>query len=163
MTGYSGYIHLPPNPADAQPYPSNFFFWFFESRDNPATDPFTIWLDGGPGYSSLVSVASENGPCSIRNDSNSTDLNPWSWNNHANILYIDQPLQTGYSYDKLTNGTLDQLSTVITPADFSSGVPQSNETYLVGTFPSQSINATANTTESGAMALWHFAQIWLSE
>ena len=163
MAGYAGYVHLPPNPADTHPYPSNFFFWFFESRDHPATDPFTIWLGGGPGYSSLVSTTSENGPCSIGNDSNSTFLNPWSWNNHANVLYIDQPLQTGYSYDKLTNGTLDQLSAVLTPADFSSGVPQSNETYLVGTFASQNNSATANTTESAAMAIWHFAQIWLSE
>lgn len=37
------------------------------------------------------------GPCSIV-DSNSTKFNPYSWNKHANIFFIDQPVGVGYSY-----------------------------------------------------------------
>jgi hypothetical protein len=122
-----------------------------------------IWIDGGPGYSSLVSVGSENGPCNINPDSNSTTLNPWSWNNEVNMLYIDQPVQVGFSYDILTNGTLDQFTSIVTPIDFLSGIPESNNTFVVGTFSSQNPNSTANTTTNGAHALWHFVQAWLEE
>jgi hypothetical protein len=79
------------------------------------------------------------------------------------MLYIDQPTQTGFSYDILTNGTLDQFTSTISIADFSDGIPESNNTFLVGTFPSQNQNSTANTTTNGAEAVWHFAQAWLQE
>ena len=164
VKSFSGYVHLPPtlDPA-VQPYPNNLFFWFFESRRDPAHSPLAIYLGGGPGFSSVLSAGSENGPCSINEDSNSTILNPWSWNNEVNLLYIDQPTQTGFSYDVLTNGTLDQVTTIISPADFSNGTPESNNTFVVGTFASQNQNSTANTTASGAHAMWHFAQTWLQE
>ena len=164
VKSFSGYVHLPPTLDPAfQPYPNNLFFWFFESRKDPANSPLAVYIQGGPGSSSMVSVGSENGPCFINQDSNSTTLNPWSWNNEVNMLYIDQPTQTGFSYDVLTNGTLDQLTSNISIADFSTGTPESNNTFVVGTFASQDQNATANTTADGAHALWHFAQIWLQE
>ncbi|KAF8859314.1 alpha/beta-hydrolase, partial [Acephala macrosclerotiorum] len=111
----------------------------------------------------MITLESENGPCAINQDSNSTTLNPWSWNNEVNMLYIDQPTQTGFSYDVLTNGTLDQITSNISTAHFSTGTPESNNTFVVGTFPSQDQNSTANTTTHGAHALWHFAQAWLQE
>jgi len=79
------------------------------------------------------------------------------------MLYIDQPTQTGFSYDVLTNGTLDQFTSNISIADFSDGIPESNNTFLVGTFASQNQNSTANTTTNGAQAMWHFAQAWFQE
>jgi carboxypeptidase D len=90
-------------------------------------------------------------------------LNPWSWNNKVNILYIDQPVQTGFSYDVLTNGTLDQTTSIVSPGDFSNGTPESNNTFVVGTFASQDQNSTANTTSNGAHAMWYFLQTWLQE
>ncbi|KAK5000157.1 hypothetical protein LTR66_000930 [Elasticomyces elasticus] len=169
VRSFSGYVHLPSaDPQDAEgPDPShdsNVFFWFFESREDPANSPLAIYLAGGPGESSMVGATSENGPCYIGSDSNSTYINPWSWNNHVNILYIDQPNQVGFSYDTLTNGTLDLVSNTITPMDFSNGIPfQPNNTVTVGTFGSQDPNSTANNTVNGARALWHFAQAWLTE
>ncbi|KAI5779171.1 Alpha/Beta hydrolase protein [Geopyxis carbonaria] len=167
VKSYSGYLHLPPgsleDTGEAQPYAINTFFWFFEARQSPHTAPLSIWLNGGPGSSSLIGVFTENGPCVVNADSASTRLNPHSWNNEANMLYIDQPNQVGFSYDVPTNGTLDVSTSETTPADFAAGVPRTNTTFLVGTFPSQNPAATANTTENAAAALWHFAQTWFCE
>lgn len=73
------------------------WFWFFESRSDPSTDPFVLWMTGGPGCSSLVALFFENGPYKIKSDL-TLELNPYSWNTRANILFIDQPVNTGYSY-----------------------------------------------------------------
>jgi hypothetical protein len=140
------------------------FFWFFESRNDPKNAPLSIWLNGGPGASSSASAVGENGPCIVSEDSNSTTLNPWSWNNEVNMLYIDQPVQVGFSYDILRNGTFDALAQTLLPviADFSvSGVPEQNETFFVGTFPSLSSNSTANSTGNAVPAVWSFLQAWL--
>ncbi|KAI9808965.1 MAG: hypothetical protein M1826_003943 [Phylliscum demangeonii] len=167
VKSYSGYVNLPPDslydtklPED---YNISYFYWFIESRKDPANAPLAIWLNGGPGASSLIGMLSENGPCFVNADSNSTSLNPWSWNNEVNMLYIDQPVQVGFSYDTPTNGTVDEVSGNISLADFSTGVPQANNTFFVGTFASDNVTHTANSTENGARALWHFAQVFFRE
>ncbi|KAK0648081.1 putative lysosomal protective protein precursor [Cercophora newfieldiana] len=172
VKSYAGYVHLPPGSlndafGEAQDYPINTFFWFFEARKNTATAPLAIWLNGGPGGSSLIGLLQENGPCSIANDSKTTYINPWSWNNEVNMLYIDQPNQVGLSYDTPTNVTLELWEDApffeATPADFSKGIPKSNNTFRVGTVSSQNSTHTANTTAHAAHALWHFAQTWFTE
>lgn len=77
-------------------------------------------------------------------------------------LYIDQPNQVGLSYDTLANGTQDLLdpSGDVVIDDFSSDIPKQNNTFLVGTFPTQLLNSSANGTTNAARALWHFAQVW---
>lgn len=77
-------------------------------------------------------------------------------------LYIDQPNQVGLSYDVLVNGTQDLLnpSGDVIVDDFTSGVPKQNSTFLVGTFPSQLLNSSANGTTNSARTLWHMAQVW---
>lgn len=76
----------------------NYFFWRFDSRNKPETDPLVIWLTGGPGCSSILALTTENGPCTPTEDGQSTVNNPYSWNNNANIMWIDQPANVGYSY-----------------------------------------------------------------
>lgn len=75
----------------------NMFFWFFESRSNPATDPVILWLNGGPGCSSLEGLFFENGPAKIDQDYVPQN-NPYSWNSNANVLFLDQPVGTGFSF-----------------------------------------------------------------
>jgi hypothetical protein len=109
-------------------------------------------------------MTTEIGPCSVNPDSNSTSANPWSWTRESDILFIDQPTQTGFSYDVLTNATIDYSTTAITPADFDKEeIPAVNHTFAVGVFGSQDSNGTANSTENGARTLWDFMQVWLNE
>jgi cathepsin A (carboxypeptidase C) len=85
----SGYIRLGKSKK-------NYFFWFFESRSNPSKDPLVLWLTGGPGCSSEIALFAENGPCTV--DGTTTKSNKYSWNSNANLLYVDQPSGTGFSF-----------------------------------------------------------------
>ena len=123
VKSYSGYVTL--LPSRLAPFEQNLFWIFFEARNYPQTAPLTLWLQGGPGLPSIDQVGSrsrypeadggltsvqqafgENGPCKVNPDSNSTTTNPRSWNAYSNMLYIDQPVQTGYSYDNKTPGSV---------------------------------------------------------
>ena len=92
-----------------------------------------------------------------------------SRSNEVNLLYIDQPVQVGYSYDTPTNITVNLLTDPWSGedgtqrADFSNGVPEQNNTFLVGTAGSQNVTYTANSTIHAAVAMWHFAQTWFEE
>lgn len=58
-----------------------------------------LWLNGGPGASSVAAgLLLEHGPCSISLDGNGTVRNDYAWNEKVNIIYLDQPVGTGYSY-----------------------------------------------------------------
>ncbi|KAJ5104472.1 hypothetical protein NUU61_001819 [Penicillium alfredii] len=167
VKSYSGYVHLPPGSLTDvhvdQDYPINTFFWFFEARHDPENAPLSIWMNGGPGSSSMIGLMQENGPCRVNKDSNSSELNPWSWNNYVNMLYIDQPNQVGFSYDVPTNGTYDQINAAWDVSEYKHGVPKQNNTFYVGTSTSQNQKAAANGTQNAARSLWHFAQTWFAE
>ena len=155
--------------------PHDSFFWFFEARKSPKTAPLAIWLNGGPGASSLMGLLEENGPCLVNGDSRTTRLNEWSWNNEVNMLYLDQPAQVGFSYDVATNCTVtletdatggeQEEDWVFRPIDLGPAdpVPKTNYTFKVGTFASQNESRTADTTRHAAHALWHFMQTWFFE
>ncbi|CAE6360998.1 unnamed protein product [Rhizoctonia solani] len=89
---YSGYLDIDDD--------KHLFFWFFESRANPAKAPLVLWLNGGPGCSSSTGLLFELGPCNIANNGENTTYNKYSWNTHANMLFLDQPINVGYSYSK---------------------------------------------------------------
>ncbi|VDK68119.1 unnamed protein product, partial [Cylicostephanus goldi] len=75
---------------------------------DPATAPLLLWLNGGPGSSSLEGLFFENGPFRIGKDGFTVTSNPYSWNKFANVLYLESPVGVGYSYS--TDGVLPQYS-----------------------------------------------------
>ncbi|KAI0092563.1 Alpha/Beta hydrolase protein [Irpex rosettiformis] len=94
VNAYTGYL-------DVDSGAKHLFFYFFESRRDPAKDDVMMWINGGPGCSSSMGLLMELGPCSIdmnNSSSNGTVWNPYSWNNEANIFFLDQPVGVGYSY-----------------------------------------------------------------
>ncbi|KAH5535045.1 carboxypeptidase Y-like protein [Parastagonospora nodorum] len=87
---YSGY--LDDNEED-----KHLFYWFFESRNDPKNDPVVLWLNGGPGCSSLMGLLMELGPASVMKDGK-LKHNDYSWNANASVIFLDQPVNVGYSY-----------------------------------------------------------------
>uniref|UniRef100_G3WEW2 Carboxypeptidase n=1 Tax=Sarcophilus harrisii TaxID=9305 RepID=G3WEW2_SARHA len=83
-----------------------FHYWFVESQGNPESDPLVLWLNGGPGCSSMEGLLAENGPFRI-NDDGSLYMNPYSWNLVANVLYLESPAGVGYSYSSSQNYKID--------------------------------------------------------
>ncbi|KAF7539554.1 hypothetical protein G7054_g2092 [Neopestalotiopsis clavispora] len=91
---------------------SHMFFWLYESKNNPATDPVILFMSGGPGASSTGAGAlMELGPCQISSDGEHTIDNPNAWNANATLLFIDQPLTVGYSYGGHLPRTLKDATT----------------------------------------------------
>ena len=74
------YVQLFSNYAASNNVKVHVFYWFFESRNKPEEDPFTLWLNGGPGSDSLIGLFEENGPCMLT-ENLTTTYNPYSWNN----------------------------------------------------------------------------------
>ncbi|GAB7361885.1 hypothetical protein MBLNU230_g1923t1 [Neophaeotheca triangularis] len=87
---YSGYL-------DNEEDDKHLFYWFFESRNDPKNDPVLLWLNGGPGCSSLTGLFMELGP-SFVNEKIELDYNPSAWNANASVIFLDQPVNVGYSY-----------------------------------------------------------------
>ena len=164
VKSYSGYAHLPASALKGvADYNISTFFWYFEARHNPRTAPLAIYLSGGPGEpSSKAVISSESGPCYVNPDGNSTTVNPWSFNQHVNMLYIDQPVQTGFSYNSLIPGTFNLETSDVTPLESYGILPNQNATFRVGTFSSQNPLQITNTSITSAKALWRFAEHWFT-
>lgn len=79
------------------------------------------------------------------------------------MLYLDQPVQVGFSYDSLKNYTVDLLTGEQKDLAPNEPVPEQNATFLVGTGPSDDQDLTSQGSRNAAVALWHFAQVWFQE
>jgi carboxypeptidase C (cathepsin A) len=79
----------------------NLFYLLAQSSKKNA--PLVIFLNGGPGASSMAGAFVANGPYLLQNPFSHGSTyqlikNPWSWNKIANVVYLDQPRYVGYSY-----------------------------------------------------------------
>ncbi|XP_071108886.1 probable serine carboxypeptidase CPVL isoform X2 [Haliotis cracherodii] len=89
--GYSGFLTV------NKTINSNMFFWFFPAQTDPANAPVLLWLQGGPGGSSLFGLFVEQGPILVDKDGNLQRRNI-TWNSKYSMLYIDNPVGTGFSF-----------------------------------------------------------------
>ncbi|RAW29107.1 hypothetical protein PC110_g14528 [Phytophthora cactorum] len=74
------------------------FYWYTESQKDPENDPIVLWLNGGPGCSSLGGLFTENGPFVVSDDL-SIKVNRYSWNRNANMVWLESPAGVGFSGD----------------------------------------------------------------
>jgi carboxypeptidase C (cathepsin A) len=103
---YSGYV--PVSTA-----PDYLFYWFFGTQDKSADAPLLIWTNGGPGCTAMEGATTEHGPlslfdikesCSNAGPTSKCDYtgqlsaNAFAWNKHANVVYLDQPKNVGFSF-----------------------------------------------------------------
>ncbi|CAG0923240.1 unnamed protein product [Notodromas monacha] len=79
---------------------SNLFFWFVPAKEGPESAPLVLWLQGGPGGSSLFGLFVENGPWILDSNLNLA-FRYYDWTRTHSIIYVDSPVGTGFSY---TNG-----------------------------------------------------------
>ena len=78
----------------------NSFFWFLPSLDNNPDAPVLLWLQGGPGASSLYGMFTEIGPFTIDANGEVVERSAAasSWNQHYSLLFIDNPVGVGWSW-----------------------------------------------------------------
>lgn len=90
VVSYSAYFTVD------EAFDSNIYFWFFPSADNPDEDPVVLWLNGGPGASSLTGLFEENGPFIVNSD-DTISLREYSWHRNHSVIFVDQPVGVGFS------------------------------------------------------------------
>lgn len=97
IKSYAGYITV------NKTYDSNQFFWYFPAMiPDKANAPVIVWLQGGPGASSLFGLFTENGPLRVRRGKFERRKYTWALSHH--IIYIDNPVGTGFSFTNDTKG-----------------------------------------------------------
>uniref|UniRef100_A0A0K0D190 Carboxypeptidase n=1 Tax=Angiostrongylus cantonensis TaxID=6313 RepID=A0A0K0D190_ANGCA len=96
---------LPDKGGTELPPPEGWKAWFTESQRNPSTDPLILWLNGGPGCSSLGGLIEELGPFKLKHYGNTVYSNKYSWNLFANVLFLESPSGVGFSYNTNNNVT----------------------------------------------------------
>ncbi|XP_062078439.1 serine carboxypeptidase 24-like [Humulus lupulus] len=90
---FSGYVTV------NQEHGRALFYWLTEATSFPHQKPLVLWLNGGPGCSSVAYGASEEiGPFRINKTASSLYLNKYSWNREANLLFLESPAGVGFSY-----------------------------------------------------------------
>ncbi|XP_030526554.2 serine carboxypeptidase-like 34 [Rhodamnia argentea] len=96
---YSGYISVDDRLG------KELFYWFFEATSCPAEKPLLLWLGGGPGCTSVgFGEAQELGPFLVTDGPHGPTLrfNDYTWNEAANLLFLDSPVGVGFSYSNAT-------------------------------------------------------------
>lgn len=90
---YAGLLPISSKANEAR----ELYFWYFPSANPLARDEITIWLNGGPGCSSLEGLLQENGPFLWQYGTFAPIPNPWTWVNLTNMVWVEQPVGTGFS------------------------------------------------------------------
>ncbi|XP_038209246.1 venom serine carboxypeptidase-like [Zerene cesonia] len=106
MESYAGYLTV------NKEYNANLFFWYFPVMGQPVEEmPWLIWLQGGPGASSLYGLFTEIGPFSVTDDFRLEEIK-YSWGKNHSLLFIDNPVGTGFSFTDDDRGYATNQTTI---------------------------------------------------
>ncbi|XP_077483067.1 venom serine carboxypeptidase-like isoform X2 [Amblyomma americanum] len=105
VLGYSGFITV------NEQLGSNLFFWFFPAMENPEGAPVMMWLQGGPGTSSLLGLFVEHGPYYV-DENYAAQLREITWARNISVLYVDNPVGAGFSFTQSDDGYASNVSDV---------------------------------------------------
>lgn len=95
---YGGYVTVNASAGRA------FYYYFVEAVHGSKDLPLLLWLNGGPGCSSLAYGAFlELGPFRPLSDGKTLFNNPFAWNRAANVLFLESPAGVGFSYSNTTS------------------------------------------------------------
>ncbi|XP_019416315.1 PREDICTED: serine carboxypeptidase-like 42 isoform X2 [Lupinus angustifolius] len=95
---YAGYIDIDVKTG------KSLFYYFVEAEHRPHKKALTLWLNGGPGCSSIGGGAfSELGPFYPSGDGRGLRINSRSWNKASNLLFVESPAGVGWSYSNTTS------------------------------------------------------------
>ncbi|KAK7246559.1 hypothetical protein RIF29_41428 [Crotalaria pallida] len=95
---YAGYVTVNETNGRA------LFYWFYESITKPEDKPLVLWLNGGPGCSSVgYGATQEIGPFLVDTNGKGLKFNNYSWNREANMLFLESPVGVGFSYSNTTS------------------------------------------------------------
>ncbi|KAG4970980.1 hypothetical protein JHK84_037075 [Glycine max] len=113
---YAGYVTVNETNGRA------LFYWFYEAITQPKEKPLVLWLNGGPGCSSVgYGATQEIGPFLVDTDGQGLKFNNFSWNKEANMLFLESPVGVGFSYSN-TSSDYDQLGDELTDLALTSSI-----------------------------------------
>ncbi|ESK93701.1 carboxypeptidase cpds [Moniliophthora roreri MCA 2997] len=102
-------------PISADPNETRkLFFWFWPTTNIEHTKNLVFWTNGGPGCSSLEGFLQENGPISWSWGQAEPTPNPFSWTNLSHVLWVEQPVGTGFSQGRPNITNDDELAEQLT-------------------------------------------------
>ncbi|KIX05720.1 uncharacterized protein Z518_03692 [Rhinocladiella mackenziei CBS 650.93] len=149
VKSFAGYADVAPS--------EHIFWWFFEARNvDPTEAPLTIWINGGPGSSSMIGLFQELGPCQVTADLEAVD-NPYSWSNVTNMIFIDQPTQVGFSYSSPVPAYEDPNSGYLVQLP-DNNCPKYASDWGCGTYSYFNQSLTVNNTPAAAPNMWKTLQ-----
>uniref|UniRef100_K3WIJ5 Carboxypeptidase n=1 Tax=Globisporangium ultimum (strain ATCC 200006 / CBS 805.95 / DAOM BR144) TaxID=431595 RepID=K3WIJ5_GLOUD len=108
---------------------NNIFYWHFAASKSPETAPLVIWLNGGPGCSSMQGLFLGISPFKLVNGTH-IEINKHSWHHSANMLFIDQPVGTGMSQTRGNSYRRDEDGVAHDFYEFLVKFLQSHSEYL---------------------------------
>jgi len=106
---YTGYFTV------NKEYNSNLYFWYVPVKSNVSNAPLMLWLQGGPGGSSLFGLFVESGPFQVvKLDEDIYDVTDRqvTWSDSYNMIYFDQPAGTGFSFTDNQKGYAKNMDDV---------------------------------------------------
>ncbi|KAL0852992.1 hypothetical protein ABMA27_012775 [Loxostege sticticalis] len=104
---YTGYLTVD------KTYDSNTFFWYFPVQGTPVHEtPWILWLQGGPGVSSVAGVFDEIGPFKVNSEGNLAK-NPHTWHQNHSLVFIENPIGSGFSFTNHKDGYARDMATYI--------------------------------------------------